>query len=427
MDQPIYDVKCTNRQDVNSYSGIAGSTTVKKHENRVPYNSDNVHRKNVSSFGVRNANSGVQKPKVIFCSDVKNAQKEKNNDFFLNAQTVVKKIIAPLQDILKPTIRETTEDVAQLEGYFGGQIEKATIYDADDIPNVTMKEQNIHYTRSGMIGPANAEKATIYDADDIPNVTMKEQNIHDTRLGTIGQLAERGSAPQTDMPKKTTRETLKEKYAPNFSSSHTRPKSFNKESLIPKKTIKETINSKQNAGILTKAQGLGYLTNKVRAGENPKQYTSDVEYTGQAAGFDGNGGYNISEIDAKNTARQFIADNDYTGGANSMDVQPTSYADIYNMTVASLQQDVALGRAPTKSNAKVAGGIHNIGFVNAPCELKERDFNNHKSNITNFHNSFQDDALTKQKDSLENINRNDPENLAAYKNNPFAQSLNSSA
>ena len=48
-----------------------------------------------------------------------------------------------------------------------------------------------------------------------------------------------------------------------------------------------------------------------------RQFTSDIEYTGNPDGDVGRGngeGYLTNNYEAKNVNRQFIADNGYTGG-----------------------------------------------------------------------------------------------------------------
>ena len=57
------------------------------------------------------------------------------------------------------------------------------VHDPNDIARTTIKETNIHDTRSGNLqGPI---KLKVYDPNDIARTTIKETNIHDNRTGNI--------------------------------------------------------------------------------------------------------------------------------------------------------------------------------------------------------------------------------------------------
>ena len=63
-------------------------------------------------------------------------------------------MIAPVQDIMRATVKETAEDNGRTEGYVGVAVKKGTMYDTDDITRTTIKETNIHDNRTGNIaGP----------------------------------------------------------------------------------------------------------------------------------------------------------------------------------------------------------------------------------------------------------------------------------
>ena len=420
-----FEVKCTKRQDLNQpYSGIAGSTTSSKPKLSLEYNQDNVHKQNLPSYGLRNSNpNGAKRGKVMYCSDIRDTQKEKVNSFVGTASTIVKKMIAPVQDILKTTVRETTEDAAYPEGFVGVPVKKGTVYDTDDVARTTIKETIINNEHSGNVG-VPVKKQTIYDNDDSAKTTLKEQNIHDVRLGEVAKLGERSSMALFDVPNKTARETLEQKYSPNISTTYNRGTVYDENTIIPKTTMKQTTISAEEPGIITNVKGQGYLNNPIQIEPTNKQFSSEVEYTGQAQGKS-KGGYSIADTVAPDTSRQFISDNDYTGIAQSNDLKQQSYEDIYNMTISTIKQDVAKGRTPTQTGAKSSNGT--IGSMHFPEEHQEK-LNLQKTYITNNVLNTPVESVTTQKDTLSDehlADRLDAMNLMAFKNNPFTKSLNS--
>ena len=84
----------------------------------------------------------------------------------LNLTTTIKSIIAPVQDLFKSTRKENFIGNPRPYGHFGAQVpKKQTVHDPNDIARTTIKETNIHDTRSGnMAGP---KKLTVYDPNDV--------------------------------------------------------------------------------------------------------------------------------------------------------------------------------------------------------------------------------------------------------------------
>ena len=418
-----FDMRQTSRQDATQeYTGIAGSIALKP-KIAPQYNAENVHRQNLEGFDVRNpAPSENKKGTVVYCSDIRNTQKEKETNFVGNASSLIKKIIAPVQDILRTTVRETTEDAAHPDG-FVGTLKKGIIYDTDDTARTTVRETTVENDHEGNVG-VHVPKLTIYETDDVAKTTMKEQFIHDVRTGNTGRLGERGTVPYPDKPNKTARETLEEKYLYNISKTHNKSGIY--DTTPAKTTMKETTLKGDDAGIATFSKGQGYLTNPVEAEPTNKQFTSDYEYTGQAKGDQTTGGYKITNTVAPLTSKQFMSDNEYTGIAQSSDVKPQSYADLYNMTINTLREDLENGRVPTQSGAKLLNG--NVGSFCVKEESNEQRSNDQKTKITNNFMHTPIESITTQKDTLcdvELANRLDPNTLKAFKENPFTKSLHS--
>jgi hypothetical protein len=421
-----YSAKHTNRQDATQeYSGIAGSSSSSKAKIGIQFNKDNVHKQDLPEFGLRNTMpSEHKKGKVVYCSDIRNSQKEKETNFVGTASSLVKKLIAPVQDILRTTVRETTEDAAYPEGFVGVPVKNGIMYDTDDIARTTVRETTELNGHKGNVG-IPVSKLTIYETDDVAKTTLKEQNIHDIRLGNTGKTGGKGTIPHSDKPNKTARETLKEKYSYNISKTHNKGIVYDKNNINPKTTIKETTLDADDPGLVTISKGQGYLTNPMKVVPTNKQFTSDNEYIGGAQG-DQMGGYKVTNTIAPETSKQFVSDNDYTGNALSSDIKPQSYEDIYNMTINTIKEDVAKGRKPTQSAAKVSNG--NVGSVRYPEEHEAQRLNNQKTKITNTRLHLPTDSITTQKDTLCDVqiaDRLHPDNLSAFNENPLTKSLNS--
>ena len=389
--RPEISARDTRRQNTSTaYSGNAGPSVVKKPENYSNYSPEVVHRQHLESSGPRNAvSTGAKETTIKYCTDIRNAQKEVSHDYLGLASSAVKRIIAPVQDILKTTVRETTEDHGRPEGHVGGI----------------------------------ATQLTMYDPDDIARTTIKETTVHDDRIGNVGSIGQRGSTYIQDLPQTTNRETLK-----NFITTGNLDgnKRISRPDTNAIKTVRETTLHTPAIGQASIGQvGQGYITNPKEAPNVARQFISDNEYTGQAHG-DGVGAYTVTGTVAPPTSRQFTADNEYTGVAEG-EVKPMSYTDIYNATIDTVRQDVAKGRNPTKTSVKVASGQAEIGQVLQKVPLVEPDALQ-KTKLTQLPPNKNEQGITTQKNSVCDASiaqRIEPQNLAAFKENPFTQSLSS--
>ena len=187
---PKITLEVTNRQETSKeYSGIAGAADKVKAVKRGKYQKS---KNNVlPSYGYRNAAQPGEwkegyndygKSGVIIPSTERQVTQHRTHSS--NVISMVKSIIAPLQDLIKPTKKENSIGNLRQAGNVTMPIpSKQTVHDPDDVARTTIKETNIHDTRSGNINGPN--KITIYDPDDIARTTIKETNIHDNRSGNV--------------------------------------------------------------------------------------------------------------------------------------------------------------------------------------------------------------------------------------------------
>uniref|UniRef100_A0A6C0IYR5 DUF5899 domain-containing protein n=1 Tax=viral metagenome TaxID=1070528 RepID=A0A6C0IYR5_9ZZZZ len=100
-----------------------------------------------------------------------------------NVTSIVKSIIAPVQDIFKTTRKENFIGNNRESGNYGAKHYKQTVYDPNDITRTTIKETNIHNNHKGsMNGP---KRLTVYDPNNITRTTIKETNIHNKHKSNL--------------------------------------------------------------------------------------------------------------------------------------------------------------------------------------------------------------------------------------------------
>ena len=337
-------------------------------------------------------------------------------------------------DITRTTIKETNIHNNR-QGNIESQYYKGTVYDPNDITRTTIKETNIHDNRQGNIEKGQF-KGIVYDPNDIARTTTKETNIHDVRTGNMttqpsglgeGSHAQ-GTVPISDNAKTTHRETLdSEDPIRNMSSDINKGIVYDPND-IAKTTIKETNIHDNRQGNITGMDnaGKGYLTNPKEAPVTSRQFVSTKSYTGTTDGPE-HGGYKVANTEAPDTQKQFISDNEYSGNAESQSKKPKSYDDIYNATLNEIKQEIAKGRTPTQSSVKLGSGSGDINM-----EIKEKHIHNERdlaiTKVVSLPTNVNTGQVTKDKMVIKTEREEIDESLLdAFNNNPYTQSLNSSA
>jgi hypothetical protein len=241
----------------------------------------------------------------------------------------------------------------------------------------------------------------VYDPNDLPRTTIKEQTIDGNRLGGM------------------TGRTKGIVYDP---------------SNIPAPTIKQQTMVNNNMGnIQNQLSGGAYKTKKMDA-KNTQRMTTSVHYTGDATGPK-RGGYTETSVKAKNTVRQFLT-GEVKGNAAPASVKaPKSYGDIYNATIHSVREQVAVGRTPSKEGAKVGVSKEAVNMnTSRHGDQENYRIENRGVMSTKIYNSIPQPnqfGETHFKDTLANdpigVDRINPDILDAFRKNPYTQSLSSYA
>ena len=444
------NAKATRRQNHRSYYGGLGTAGVTK-----PTKDPSVRKSRKNNFmtdGVRNAyrdggwtvdeKANGEGVGDYGAKSIENRPNERDvtqlREHRLNISSNVKKLMAPLSDLFRRTRKENVIGNIRPEGNMSAQMpSKLTIYDPEDIARTTKKELSIHNEHEGFIsGP---EKPTIYDPEDIARTTRKEQNIHNEHEGFLKGPGKGQAYDPEDIARTTVKEMNIHNKAPHINLRPQQPNSlriYDPED-IARTTMKELTEDKNHMGFMQYPDGTapgGYLSTNVSMRNTHKQFTSDYYYTGVPDGEVGKGtgrGYLAASYKAKNTNKQFTSDYEYTGSAGFYQGRASSYGSAYNARLNPNKEEIARGREPTQSKEKLTAGGD---LVNLSYKKLEADRINIREPAETFVYTAPPQknmcGMTMTRQTLpEDTQRSriDPDILTAFRENPYTQSLTSSA
>ena len=283
-------MKDTNRKDSKNYTGSAAPASLKKDTHRSLYKRSTKNQ--APETGPRN----------LFTS---------------NITTAVKSILAPLLDMMKPTKKENVEGNGRQTGNLAtSQVTKNVAWDPNDIARTTIKETNIHDTRTGNLD--TNDKGVAWDPDDIARTTIKETNIHDNRTGNVQTTTSTQGTVidyKTMKFKTTIRETVGEEDT-NLNMKFIQKNVVKDSNDRTRTTIKETnIHDTRTGNVKGPVKLAVYDPNDV-AKKTIKETRIDNSHTGHLSGVSKGTGYLTNEKEAPNTNRQFTADFEYDGRAD---------------------------------------------------------------------------------------------------------------
>lgn len=404
--RPCQILKNTNRKTSTTYSGNLYKNVGNEQTSKLQPTKKHI----LEQFGLRNAdlkNKGkgdtddYGKNNILVYNNERDVTSVRTYEG--NLTTLVKSIVSPIQDALKPTSKEhTMQNVREFGHMQTTYPNKQTIYDPNEIARTTIKETLIHDTRSGAI--SGEVKSIVYDPDDVVRTTVKETlPSYDNKINFKGG---------------TTKQTI---YDP---------------SDVTKTTIKETTeNNSRDGNISSLEGGGGYETNEIDAPNTHRQFLANTEYMGSAPSKPEQHGYMTTDVNIEPTQKQFISNHEHFGLATAnSDKKQMSYIDIYNATVNEVKENILKSRKPTLTNTKVMAGSDtlNVEHKKSDCEIENiRDTNNIEriydeppniDFITLTQNNLDVDYVS---DSANNIeNRLDTDILKAFHENPYTKPLN---
>ena len=263
----------------------------------------------------------IHDPDDVMKTTIKETTEDNQHNGNIGAQMPSKLTVHDPDDVMKTTIKETTED-NQHSGHVGTQMpSKLTVHDPDDVLKTTMKELTIDNEHSGYIGAQMPSKLTVYDPDNVLRTTIKELTIDNEHSGHIGaQMPSKLTVYDPDAVLKT---TMKELMVDNTHSGFFGQMGAYKQTVrdpdnVLRTTIKET--NIENKAIHINLSGPVALTvydpDDV-AKTTIKETTIDNDHMGHIQGTTGyNTGYTVANMLPRNTQKQFLSDHHYQGHAD---------------------------------------------------------------------------------------------------------------
>ena len=338
-------------------------------------------------------------------------------------------------DLPRTTIKEQMIDNSYQGNFQNTGPNRGQVYDPNDLPRTTIKEQMIDNSYQGNFQNTGPNRGQVYDPNDLPRTTIKEQMIDNSYQGNFQNTGpNRGKVyDPNNLPRTTIKEQTIDGNRLGGMTGRTKGMVYDPKN-IPAPTIKQqTILNNSMGNIQNQLSGGAYKTKKMDA-KNTQRMTTSVHYTGDATGPK-RGGYTETSVKAKNTVRQFLT-GEVKGNAAPASVKaPKSYGDMYNATIHSVREQVAVGRTPSKEGAKVGVSKEAVNMNTSRHGDQENvRIENRGVMSTKIYNSIPQPnqfGETRFKDTLPNdpigIQRIDPDLLKAFKSNPYTQSLHSYA
>lgn len=247
-----------------------------------------------------------------------------------SSSTVVKSIIAPLLDMMRPARRQVLgTDAARVFGNISTTFpDKQTVRDPDGILRTTIRETTQQYTAApGALGSLKGPTLLpVYDPADIAKTTLKEQTIHDGAgpshtVPAPGQRRTSARDPD-DHSRTTVRQTLDNTNTSVNPSMKSKGQLLRDPELHMRDTVRQTTVSAGNAETDGTAvggvQGLkgGYTSaDMTRFATTTREFTQDDGHLGTAGTtvMTTGDGYCVANAVPRDTQRQVLSDNSYYG------------------------------------------------------------------------------------------------------------------
>lgn len=312
-----------------------------------------------------------------------------------NLTSLIKAIVAPLQDIVKTTKKDELVDNPRHFGNLNTQFpSKLPVKDPNDVARTTIKETLIH-DEIGTGTLTGARQLYVYDPDEVAKTTLRETlESMDYEMNLRGY--NKGKA-----------------YDPNDKA---------------KTTLKETTEDGERYGNIDNLERMGdYNTTEYEAKLTHRQFLSDEDYYGIVNKGTADG-YKVAEMNPKLTQKQFLSDNDYYGGIASKDKKPISQENINNAHISISKESVIMEREPTQTGAKTfitKDGVK-LSHIKPECTNISERYTHNSDKIVNEIPTLTDESLTRMKKEYTNIakERLDPDLLKAYLENPYTININ---
>jgi hypothetical protein len=400
---PEFNVKTTNRLETTREEMGNAGVTVSRRKLDEP-NVKPTNRQQLKEFGIRNSalntigkadKDDYGKSKILVYNNERDITTTRVHQG--NVTSLIKAIVAPLQDVIRVNKKEHAVDNPRHFGNMSIQVpDKPTMYDPNDIARTTIKETLIH-DEMGTGAISGPKKLAVYDPDEIAKKTIRETLERMDYEMNIGPNVPKGAVYDPD-------DTLRT-------------------------TMKETLVEETHEGNINRLEGMGNYVNDYIARNTQKQFASDNDYYGTAARGNTDG-YKTNKYDARNTQKQFLSDNDYYGVSGSAyRKKQTSMEDMNNAVITERKEVTLFGREPTKEGKKIANGGEGItlGIKKIECDITARRATANADRIIGQKIPDSTDLNITKSRSFHDIkdNRLDPDLLQPFLQNPYTQPLTS--
>ena len=171
------------------------------------------HRNAFKEFGIRNpalADKGVGykhdygKKNILVYANERDVTTTKV--YQGNITSAIKAIIAPLEDVLRITKKQTSVNNPRHSGNISRPFpEKPTVYDPNDVMRTTIKETTLQEAILGNL--KGHEKLTVYDPNDVMRTTTRETTLQEATLGNLKGHEKLTVYDPNDVMRTTTKET----------------------------------------------------------------------------------------------------------------------------------------------------------------------------------------------------------------------------
>ena len=314
-------IKDTNRKTtMSSYTGIPTNSTKKQHagENYQPsekivYKTSGVRNVNVTDKWNNNKMNNYGKDTITITDNERTNTLEKNH--ITNITSIVKALIAPIQDVFKTSRKENFIGNNRETGNFKSNQPNQYVHDPNNLARTTIKETNIHNTHVGNMDSNN--KGVVYDPNDVARTTIKETSIHNNHMGNMDSN-DKGIIYD---PNNVARTTIKET---SIHNNHTGNMDSNDKGVVydpnnvTRTTIKETsIHNNHTGNMDSNDKGVVYDPNNI-ARTTIKETSIHNNHTGNMYSNDKGVVYDPNNV-ARTTIKETSIHNNHTGNMDSND------------------------------------------------------------------------------------------------------------
>lgn len=402
---PEFNVKATHRLETTreeiGIAGTGGTVFMRKLDEQ---NVKPTSRQQLKEYGIRNTSLNTYgkgekddfgKSQILVYNNERDITTTRV--YQGNVTSLIKAIVAPLQDVMRINKKEHAVDNPRHFGNMNAQVpEKPTMYDPNDIARTTIKETLLH-DEMGTGTVTGPKKLMVYDPEEVAKKTIRE---------TVERMD----------------------YEMNLGTGVSKGVVYDPED-VARTTMKETLVEETHDANINALEGMGTYVNDYFARNTQKQFISDMDYYGAATHETQDGAYKTTKYDARNTHKQFTSDNDYFGVSGSAyNKKAKSKEDMNNAVITARKEVTLFGREPTQEGRKMANGGEclNLGVRKVECDIaSKRNTNNVDRVVSKIPDST---TLNITRDRLYQQvpdDRLDPSLLSAFHENPYTQPLTS--